>query len=293
MRNLASVLLAVSPAVLALATTAAAEVPKVETDIPPVAALVAQVMEGLGTPGMLLDKGGDEHDMQLRPSQMRSLSTADLLIWVGPELTPGLETARASAPGLQSLALLDDPATQRRDYAAGGLNPHAWLAPGNASVWIDLIAARLTGIDPEHAAIYKANAAKAQASLAALDKDLATRLSVLKAPFVTYHDAYGYFAQTYHLTYLGGLAAGDAAPPGAARISELHAMAAGGAIACAFPEAQHDPALITNLAQGTSVFVGPGLDPVGSMLDQSADAYEQLLTNLTDSLLTCASHENP
>lgn len=293
MRILASLLLAACPAVLALTSAANAQVPKVETDIPPVAALVAQVMGDLGTPGMLLDKGGDEHDMQLRPSQMRSLAAADLLVWVGPELTPGLDTARHSIPALQSLALLDDPATQRRDYAQGGLNPHAWLSPGNAKVWIDLIEARLAGIDPEHAATYKANAEKAQARLAALDKDLASRLSALKAPFVTYHDAYGYFAETYHLAYMGGLAAGDAAPPGAARIAELHSMAAGGAIACAFPEAQHDPALITNLAQGTAVFVGPGLDPVGSMLDQSADAYEQLLTALTDSLLTCATHDKP
>lgn len=293
MRIPASLLLAACPALLALSSAAWAEVPKVETDIPPVAALVAQVMEGLGTPGMLLDKGGDEHDMQLRPSQMRSLSGAGLLVWVGPELTPGLDTARQSIPGLQDLALLDDPATQRRDYAEGGLNPHAWLAPGNAKVWIDLIATRLATIDPEHAEAYKANAAKAQARLATLDKDLSSRLSGMKQPFVTYHDAYGYFAATYGLNYLGGLAAGDAAPPGAARIAELHQMAASGAIACAFPEAQHDPALITNLVQGTKVFVGPGLDPVGSMLDQSADAYEELLTGLTDSLMACASHVNP
>ena len=52
---------------LALSSPALADVPQVQTDIPPVAALVAQVMGDLGTPGVLLDKGGDEHDMQLRP----------------------------------------------------------------------------------------------------------------------------------------------------------------------------------------------------------------------------------
>ena len=276
-----------------LAAPALAEVPKVETDIPPVAALVAQVMAGLGTPGMLLEKGGDEHDMQLRPSQMRDLSNAQLLIWVGPQLTPGLDQARASVQGLQSLALLDDPRTLRQDYAGGGLNPHAWLDPTNASLWVDLISKRLEGLDPDNAATYRANAAAAQARIAALDAGLAARLGALKRPFVTYHDAYGYFAGHYHLPYLGGLAAGDAAPPGAARIAALHEAAVSGAIRCAFPEAQHDPALITNLAQGTELFAGPALDPVGSTLDPGPDAYDVLLTDLATALLTCASANMP
>ncbi|MDK2776005.1 MAG: zinc ABC transporter substrate-binding protein, partial [Tabrizicola sp.] len=51
------------------ATPALAEVPRVVTDIPPVHALVAQVMGELGQPELLLAKGADEHDFQLKPSQ--------------------------------------------------------------------------------------------------------------------------------------------------------------------------------------------------------------------------------
>ena len=280
------------PALLALclASPAAAKVPVVETDIPPVNALVAQVMGTLGTPLMLLDKGGDEHDMQLRPSQMRDLNAATLLVWVGPDLTPGLEQARAAAPDLQSLTLLDKPATLRRDYTAGGINPHAWLDPANATAWIGLIEARFANLDPENAITYHANAAAARDRIATLDASLAAKLAPLTQPFVTYHDAYAYFATHYHLDYQGGLAAGDAAPPGAARISALHNMAVAGTITCAYPEAQHDPALITNLAQGTKLFIGPPLDPVGSTLPPGPDAYDILLTTLTDALLTCAGN---
>ncbi|MBI1171581.1 zinc ABC transporter substrate-binding protein [bacterium] len=279
--------------VLGLPTLPArAEVPRVQTDISPVAALVAQVMGDLGRPGLLLDKGGDEHDMQLRPSQRRDLAAATLLIWVGPELTPGLDQARAAAQ-VQSLALLDDPRTLRQDYAEGGLNPHAWLDPANAAIWIDLIAACLQALDPDHAATYRANAAAAQARIVTLDAALAAKLAPLKRPFVTYHDAYGYFARHYNLPYRGGLAAGDAAPPGAAQIARLHQDAASGAIRCAFPEAQHDPALIDSLAEGTGLFVGPPLDPVGSMLDPGPDAYDLLLTGLATALLACATADMP
>ena len=272
---------------LLTAAPAFAQVPLVETDIPPVNALVAQVMGTLGTPTMLLDKGGDEHDMQLRPSQMRDLNAATLLVWVGPELTPGVDQARQSAPNLQSLSLLDKPVTLHRDYTAGDINPHAWLDPANATAWIGLIEERLATLDPENATIYHANAAKARARITTLDATLAAKLAPLKRRFVTYHDAYGYFAAHFNLPYAGGLAAGDAAPPGAARLSDLHAMATQGTIACAFPEAQHDPALITNLAQGTALFIGPELDPVGSTLPAGPDAYDTLLTNLADALLTC------
>ncbi len=248
-----------------------------------------QVMGDLGTPGVLLDKGADEHDLQLRPSQMRALNDAQLLIWVGPALTPGLETARQSSPKLQSLALLDDPATLRLAYLDGGTNPHAWLDPTNASLWLNLIAQRLSVLDPAHAATYAANAATAQTQIAVLDADLSRQLAGLTQSFVTYHDAYGYFTTHYRLPTAGGLAAGDAAPPGAARLSTLRAQAEKGQITCAFPEAQHDPALITNLAEGTAVFVGPPLDPVGSTLDPDRNAYDKLMTNLTQSLLTCAN----
>jgi ABC-type Zn2+ transport system substrate-binding protein/surface adhesin len=116
---------------LAMSSSALAQVPQVQTDIPPVAALVAQVMGGLGSPGVLLDKGGDEHDLQLRPSQMRALNGAQLLVWIGPDLTPALDTARQSVPDLQSLALLDDPdyvmAKLMRHAISTGIPPKSWL----------------------------------------------------------------------------------------------------------------------------------------------------------------------
>ena len=66
-----------------LATPALADVPKVMTDLPVVHSLTAQVMGDLGTPDILLDKGADPHHFQLKPSQARALSQADLVLWIG------------------------------------------------------------------------------------------------------------------------------------------------------------------------------------------------------------------
>lgn len=94
---------------LSVSTAALAEVPKVAADIAPVHSLVASVMGDLGTPELILPPNGDPHHFQLRPSQMRMISAADLVVWVGPALTPWLEDVLHSgaAEGRAELQLLD------------------------------------------------------------------------------------------------------------------------------------------------------------------------------------------
>jgi zinc transport system substrate-binding protein len=308
------------------ATPALAEVPSVVTDIPPVHALVAQVMGDLGQPELLLAKGADEHDFQLRPSQAGAVADAGLVVWIGPELTPWLDGALEARPeGAAALALLDAEGTVRRaygeakdaegheeelghedehaheeghadeakedghDHGHGSEDPHAWLDPGNAKVWLGLIATELGRLDPENAATYTANAAAATEGLAALDAEVATILAPAQGkPIVTYHDAFGYFADHFGLNIIGSIAEGDAASPGAARLTELRGTVEAGEVMCLFPEAQHDPALVTQMTEGTGAKVGGALDPVGSSLEPGPGAYSALLTGMAQTIADCA-----
>src|SRR5690606_29721490 len=104
---------------MVLATPALADAPKVVTDIPPVHSLVALVMGDLGQPELLLKPGASEHHFQLRPSQARALSEADLVVLIGPELTPWIEKSLAlRAEGAAALALLAAEGTYLQDYPA-------------------------------------------------------------------------------------------------------------------------------------------------------------------------------
>jgi zinc transport system substrate-binding protein len=288
---------------LAAASPALAEVPQVVTDIPPVHALVAQVIGDLGTPELLLAKGADEHDFQLKPSQAGAVADSGLVVWIGPELTPWLESALEARPeGAAALALLDAEGTMRREYGDahgaehgeeghdhGAEDPHAWLDPGNAKVWLGLIAAELSRLDPENAATYAANAVVAGEGIAALDAEVAAMLAPVKGrPLVTYHDAFGYFGEHFGLTLAGSIALGDAASPGAARLSELRGEMEAGGVVCLFPEVQHDPALAEQLVEGTGVKLGGALDPVGSSLEAGPGAYAALLTGLAQTIADCA-----
>lgn len=303
MRYIISLALTSLTLATALPATARAKVPPVVTDIPPVHALVAQVMGDLGEPVLLLTKGASEHDFQLRPSQAQALSDAGLVVWIGPELTPWLDRALAGLGDAPSLPLLDAPETGRRAFSADGAHmhddhdahseasdadPHAWLDPANAKIWLDLIAAKLSQLDPANAATYAANAAQAQTRIDALDARIASQLAPVKdRPIVVYHDAYGYFAAHFGLQIVGSVALGDATAPGAAKLAALQQTLSGGQATCLFPEAQHDPALALQLVQGTSLRLGAALDPVGSTLTPGPDAYDALLSGLATAITDC------
>lgn len=304
--NLLPATLAASLALLP--TALLAEVPAVVTDIAVVQALAQTVLGDLGQAAVLLPPGSDAHSYQLRPSQAAALHSADLLFWVGDSLTPWLGRAVAGT-GLKgkSVPMLDAPETYRREFAEAGehdheaeqtpaeedhdhqgIDPHAWLDPSNAQVWLGLIAAELSAVDPANAAAYAANAEAGRARIAALDSELATQLAPLAdRPFVVFHDAFGYFADHYGLTVAGALNLGDASAPGAAHLTELRADLAAGGVVCAFPEAGHDARQLALMLEGTATRSGAALDPTGSMLQPGAGLYEALLRDLAARLVAC------
>ncbi|MDO5658726.1 MAG: zinc ABC transporter substrate-binding protein [Paracoccus sp. (in: a-proteobacteria)] len=287
-----------------LATPALAQVPQVVTDIPPVDSLVRQVMGHLGAPDLLLEQGANAHDFQLRPSQARSLQGAGLLVWIGPEMTPWLDrAAQGLTPGAE-LRLLALPETFTRGYGADeahdhdhhhdhshdGTDPHVWLDPHNAAIWLDAIADALGSLDPENAATYAANAATAKDRLSALDTEISARL----APFgdrhyVVFHDAYGYFTAHYGLKPALAVSLGDASDPSAARLRAIQARIAEEKVTCAFPEANHNPALVERVIEGSDVRLGAALDPEGAQITPSATLYAELLGNMATAFEQCLS----
>ncbi|MDB3912717.1 zinc ABC transporter substrate-binding protein [Paracoccaceae bacterium] len=76
-----------------MSSTALADVPNVVVDIAPVHSLVARVMQDVGAPDLIIRSGASPHDYRLRPSEAKALQDANLVIWMGKELTPWMEDA--------------------------------------------------------------------------------------------------------------------------------------------------------------------------------------------------------
>lgn len=274
---------------LLAAAPALAGPPKVVADTPVTQSLAAQVMEGIASPELLLPQGATPHDAQLRPSQVRALTEADLILWIGPELTPWLTRALDSAgSGAEAISLLHLPETRRRPVPGGtAIDPHAWLDPANARLWLGEIAARLGATDPDNAARYAANAARAQAALATLEADLRARLAPAAGrPLYSYHDAFGYFAEAFGLNFAGSLAETDAAAPGARRFAELGAELAARPEACLFAEGPETGSAIASLAERSGLPTGM-IDPAGTAQDPGPGLYAATLGALAEAILGC------
>jgi zinc transport system substrate-binding protein len=290
---------------LATLTNPVFAAPNVVTDLPPIHSLVAIVMGDIGAPQLLVSNGSDPHDFQLRPSQAAGLVEADLVIWIGPQMTPWLDRALTGVEAkAQRLTLMETPKTELQAFgdghdhdheghsdqaeAHGNIDPHLWLDPHNAANWLPLIAVELGKLDPENAARYKVNAELGQAEITALETEIAGLLAPVQTlPFVTYHDAYGYFTGHFGLTYAGSVRLGDAATPGAAHLSELRDELTAGGVVCLFPEVNHDAGQAAQLVEGTKTKLGAALDPAGVTLPVGPALYANLMRGLAQNLQEC------
>ncbi len=105
-----------------MGTAAYADAPRVAVDIAPVHSLVARVMEGLGTPDLVVQSGASPHEYRLRPSEAAALQNADLVFWVGADLTPWLsDTIETLAGDAGVTSLLESDGTIELEFREGAL----------------------------------------------------------------------------------------------------------------------------------------------------------------------------
>nr|WP_321523928.1 zinc ABC transporter substrate-binding protein [uncultured Cohaesibacter sp.] len=173
------------------------------------------------------------------------------------------------------------------DHDHHGHDPHAWLDPQNARVWLDVIAADLSALDPENAATYSKNAEEGKKELDGLMSDVEAELADVKDKhFVVFHDAYQYFEHRFGLSATGSIRLGDASDPSPARIEEIHDKVAKLNVTCVFAEPQFNRGLIDTVFEGTDAKVGV-LDPLGSDLTLGEGLYPELIRNLAKNLKSC------
>lgn len=283
--------------------------PNVVTDIPPVHALVAEVMQGVAEPRNVIRPGASPHDYSLRPSDAAALEQADIVFWVGSELTPWLDRALANLSSeAQVVSLLradgltlhnfrddgDDHDIQdthsehgHDEHAHDGLDPHAWLDPVNAQVWLGLIAETLAAADPANAAVYQENAKQGQARLETLITDIHASLApVADRPFIVFHDAYQYFEHRFGLNMVGSITLSDAREPGAARIAKIRQTVASRGAVCVFAEPQFNQSMVETVLDATAASMGV-IDPLGSAIPLGPDFYPTLIEEMGTSLADC------
>lgn len=104
----------------ALPLSAHAQDVRVAVDIAPVHSLVSLVMEGVGAPDLIVPQTASPHDHSMRPSEARALDQADVVFWIGPDLTPWLEkSVDTLAADALVVNVMTDPATKTMPFREG------------------------------------------------------------------------------------------------------------------------------------------------------------------------------
>ena len=92
----------------------------------------------------------------------------------------------------------EEHASSEHEHEHGEHDPHAWLDPSNAIIWLDAIAEQLSHADPANAETYKTNAVAGKAELEQLISDVQGILSPVRGrSFIVFHDAYQYFETAF------------------------------------------------------------------------------------------------
>ena len=153
--------------------------------------------------------------------------------------------------------------------------------------WLDVIASRLSDVDPVNSDAYLANAASGRAAIEALMDDVETTLAAVRGrEFIVFHDAYQYFETDFDFPASGAISMSDASDPSPARIAEIRGEIAEHGVSCVLAEPQFNPGLVTSVLRGSDARMGIA-DPLGAELELGPKFYPQLIRSLSSSITEC------
>ena len=300
--------------------------PKVVTSIKPLHSLISYVMDGIGSPNLLVDGSSSPHTFQLKPSHATMLQEADVVFWIGEDLESFLETPLDSiAVNARKITLMDsdqiellkfreknvfedhhdeheghDDHDEHEEHADGhdeheGHDDHGHHhGEFDIHFWLDPeIAKSIVKIASlELSKVDPANQATYQTNasnaVSELDKLINdTRTKINSdAKYIVFHDAYQYFEQRFGIEVIGALTVNPEVLPGAKQLAEIREVIEHEKVNCLFSEPQFNPSIANTIAQDTGIKAAV-LDPLGAELEPGKELYFQLINDMASSFESC------
>jgi ABC-type Zn2+ transport system substrate-binding protein/surface adhesin len=182
MKRILLLLLYLQPA-LALAA------PRVVTSIAPLQEIAGALMAGIAEPQVIIENQASAHHFAFKPSHMRRLQQADLVVWIDSQFEPGFNRIAQTLPAAtRTLELLPALGIESEDG-------HIWYSPALLQQSISILAATLTELDPENQVRYLENARRLSAAVEAWGERMRARWQDNKPRLLTDHEFLGHFAQ--------------------------------------------------------------------------------------------------
>jgi zinc/manganese transport system substrate-binding protein len=201
----------------------------------------------------IVGPGSDAHIYEPKPDDAKAMAAAAIVLVNGLGFEGWMERlVQASGYGGTVVTVTDGVAVAEGD-------PHAWQDAGNAAIIVDNIAKALCAADLENCAAYEGNAASYRKELAALDQEIKAALAQVPSErrvVITSHDAFGYFARAYGVTFLAPEGVSTESEASAKDVAKLIAQIRADKASALFIESISDPRLIEQIARETGVKIG-------------------------------------
>ena len=168
---------------------------KVVTTFTVIQDIAQNVAGNAATVESITKPGAEIHEYEPTPKDIVKAQSADLILWNGLNLERWFERffqnvkdkpAVVVTEGIQPLSIYEGP---YKDAP----NPHAWMSPSNALIYIENIKNALVKYDPQNAAVYEKNAADYAQKIKQLDEPLRAKLAQIP------EGAFSYLAKDYNL----------------------------------------------------------------------------------------------
>ena len=235
--------------------------------------------------------GAEIHGYEPTPKDIVKAQQADLVLWNGMNLevwfekffqnirdVPGVVVSNGIAP----MGIASGPYT-------GKPNPHAWMSPVNAGVYVENIRKAFVKMDPPNEEIYNANAAAYTAKIKALDEPVRQKLAAIPEGqrwLVTSEGAFSYLCENYALKplYLWPINADAQGTP--QQVKTVIDAVRNNNIPVVFSESTISPEPIKQVAKETGARYG-GVLYVDSLTDSTGPAptYLKLLETNAETIL--------
>ncbi len=253
---------------------------------------------------VLVGPGSDAHVYEPRPADAMALAGADVVLTNGLSFE-GFLSRLIAASGTEApiIALtegahvLDDPAGghyhmngDEAVFHAAAQDPHAWQSVANVQVYVENIAEAFCAADAGGCEEYRANAARYNDELAALDqhiRDAVADLPPERRSVVVAHNAFRYFEDAYGITFLSPQGVSTEAEASAADVAGLIREIRQHDAGAIFAESISDTRLLDRIAAETDLEIAGTLySDALSAEDGPAPGYLAMMRHNADSILS-------
>ena len=284
--------------IISINTVSAQPATNVVVSIRPIHSIVSALMEGVSEPRLLLDSNESAHTFHLKPSQLKLLSNADLIITIGDSFESGLskvirnidQNYRLNLSEIKELQIYDfrdHNEVEHDEHNEHDKDLHLWLDVGNVQIIAEKIKQRLIEINPSNKEKYNTNYLELKSKLNQLEEKIQFQLEPIKStPFAIYADILQYFEKNFDLNKPVIIAPYHGARLSINRVIKAKNKMKNQKTRCLIYGSENTSKQINVLTEGLDI-KAHSVDILGVKLEPGSEQYFDLMKEISNQLASC------